>query len=234
MSSRRRTFPLIPDDEPVIGQPTEMRLYDNDDLITNINGTYYDKDYSDVTPNSQFVRKTSQETDSAQSKAPESLDKTQTYAEQAREEAKNDLRQKRQFYVNHELQRAKQPSKSFKTAATLSPQTSLKREVPGYQKKTPLTKQPMQKGLTSKGVQKKTVSEHTSELSVFSKKLHQDSYILVDLPKVYNKPDNQRDSKPKKNTFDFLKRSQIYNHQERQEKRERQIAQELNLTRFED
>lgn len=233
MSSRRRAFPLVPDDEPVIGQSTAMRLYDNDDLITNINGTYYDKDYSDVTSDIQFVHKTSKESESSQSAEHEDLRSTQTYAEQAREEAKNDLRQKRQFYVNRELQRTKQPSKSAKTTTTIS-QSSPKREMPSFQKKTPSTKKMRQSVSTAKVFQKETASAHTSELAAFSKRLHQDSYILVDLPKVYSKPDNQKDSKPKKNTFDFLKRSQIYNHQERQEKRERQIAQELNLTRFED
>ncbi|MDY3042269.1 hypothetical protein AB1395_02045 [Streptococcus pluranimalium] len=233
MSSRRRAFPLIPDDEPVIGQSTAMRLYDNDDLITNINGTYYDKDYSDVTPSLQFVPKTSNDSEDSQSNIHTELDQGRTYAEQAREDAKNDLRQKRQFYVNHELQRAKQPSHSAKTGTALSPSSS-KREVPSFQKKGSVVKKPAQTITKTKVFQKDKASEHTSELAAFSKNLHQETYILVDLPKVYNKPENQKDSKPKKNTFDFLKRSQIYNHQERQEKRERQIAQELNLTRFED
>ena len=67
-----------------------------------------------------------------------------------------------------------------------------------------------------------------------AQKLHQESYILVDLPKVYHKPEPSKSDKSQKNTFDFLKRSQVYNHKERQERRERQVAQELNLTRFDD
>lgn len=35
---------------------------------------------------------------------------------------------------------------------------------------------------------------------------------------------------PKKNNYDFLKKSQIYNKKEHQSEKERKIAQELNLT----
>ena len=35
---------------------------------------------------------------------------------------------------------------------------------------------------------------------------------------------------PKKNNFDFLKKSQIYNKKENQTEKERKVAQELNLT----
>ena len=35
---------------------------------------------------------------------------------------------------------------------------------------------------------------------------------------------------PKKNNYDFLKKSQIYNKKENQSEKERKIAQELNLT----
>ncbi|MDU6352297.1 MAG: cystathionine gamma-synthase, partial [Streptococcus mitis] len=37
---------------------------------------------------------------------------------------------------------------------------------------------------------------------------------------------------PKKNNYDFLKKSQIYNKKNQQKEQERQVAQELNLTRI--
>ena len=72
-----------------------------------------------------------------------------------------------------------------------------------------------------------------SELARFTSQLRQDSYILAELPQVYSEPQNQIE-KPKKNSYDFLKTSQIYNRQDYQEQKERQVAQELNLTPFDD
>ena len=46
-------------------------------------------------------------------------------------------------------------------------------------------------------------------------------------------PKNQTE-KAKKNNYDFLKKSQIYNKKNKQTEQERQVAQELNLTRITD
>lgn len=230
MSSRRRAFPLIPDDQPVIGQSTEMRLYDNKDLITNINGTYYDKDYSLVPSESPFIPKTADKTKDQPSSESAVKDQQQTYAELARETAKKDVRQKRQSYLNQELQRAKKSSEAIKTSASLGQASPLIEPFTKPQKASLVTSK---KRLSKSQRSPKAVTlKKASELASFSDKLRQESYILVDLPKVYRKKDHQKETEPKKNSFDFLKRSQIYNYQKRQEKRERQIAQELNLTRF--
>ncbi|MDY5974208.1 hypothetical protein [Streptococcus hyovaginalis] len=229
MSSRRRMFPLVPDDEPVIGQSTAMHLYDNEDLITNINGTYYDKDYSDVTSDLSSVRNTSPFKETGEAVVSQTKEHGLTYAEQAREKAKEDLRQKKQRYVEQELRRS-QPLTS------LSRQTASPVMTKASQQTSP-SERPVRSRTVSRqapNAKAKTPEKHQTELSVYSQKLRQESYILVDLPKVYKQPERVADSKPKKNSYDFLKRSQIYNHQERQEKRERQIAQELNLTRFND
>ena len=87
MSSRRRAFPLVPDDEPVIGQSTSMHLYENADLINNIHGTYYDKDYAAVTPEISFVRQT--KSDEAIKDETKPLERTagRSYAEAARAKA---------------------------------------------------------------------------------------------------------------------------------------------------
>ena len=68
----------------------------------------------------------------------------------------------------------------------------------------------------------------------FSDHLHQDTYILAELPKNYSEPKNPSRKENKKNNYDFLKTSQIYNQKEKQEYQERHVAQELNLERFED
>lgn len=228
MSSRRRAFPLVPDDEPVIGQSTSMHLYENGDLITNINGTYYDKDYSDVTPEIAFVRRS--KSDVQATTPPLETTTGRRYAEKAREKAKDDLRQKRQAYVNHELQRGQQSFKTSKQGGSNLPIKS----ATTVSVKTSEMKTKRFDGSKSVRTEKSKPLDRPTELACFSQKLHQDTYILVDLPKVYHKPEPANSNKSKKNTFDFLKRSQIYNYKERQEKRERQIAQELNLTRFDD
>lgn len=64
--------------------------------------------------------------------------------------------------------------------------------------------------------------------------LYQTDYILAELPRIYQEPKNPSSKeKPKKNNYDFLKKSQIY-QPNRQLQKERQVAQELNLTRFDD
>ena len=40
MHRQRRQFPLIPDGESCLQEPISMRLYENEDLITNIRGPY--------------------------------------------------------------------------------------------------------------------------------------------------------------------------------------------------
>lgn len=68
----------------------------------------------------------------------------------------------------------------------------------------------------------------------YAQKLRQDSYILAELPKVYQEPQNPSAKTVKKNNYDFLKRSQIYNQDANKRNKERRVAQELNLSRFED
>lgn len=218
MSSKRRIFPLIPDDEPVIGPIVAMRLYDNEDLITNINGTYYDKDYSDVTDDVHFVRNSTEKPSDKKTGNEISLNEGKNYAEIARQKAKEDLRQKRQNYVSHELKRSRQTFSNHIDKKKISSEKGTKKTVSNKQFTT----------------SEKKDGTRLSELSYFGMKLRQDSYILVDLPKTYQKPNNNIDHNKTKNSFDFLKKSQIYNHHEKNEKRERQIAQELNLTRFND
>ena len=187
MIRNQRRFPLVADGEPVSNPPKVMALYENEDLITNIHGAYQDKSYDDVTRDYNFVGKDEQDASRI-----ESVTQGKSYAELAREEARRDIRRKRQA-----------PSKA-------ALQQQLKATLP------------------------KKTAKPTSSLSHLTERLHQDDYILAEIPVTYKKPDNSSTTKPKKNNYDFLKESQIYNKEVLQSQREHKVAQELNLTRFDD
>ncbi|EGL46353.1 hypothetical protein HMPREF9966_1283 [Streptococcus anginosus SK52 = DSM 20563] len=47
---KEKTFPLISDDEVMLSEMPRMNLYDESDLISNINGDYVDKNYLEWEP----------------------------------------------------------------------------------------------------------------------------------------------------------------------------------------
>lgn len=199
MERHVRRFPLVADSESVCTPAKVMSLYNDEDLITNIRGSYQEKDYNDVTRDYDFVKEDT--VVATHSKRVQQINEGKSYAELAREEARQNLKQKRQVYVT-------QDNSKLSTVSSLKTQTQ----------STPSKKN----------------SKETSELGQLTKHLKQEDYILAELPITYKEPENNVASKPKKNSYDFLKRSQIYNKEARQTQRERKIAQELNLTRFED
>lgn len=186
MSRAKRPFPLVADGEPVTTRPRAMQLYDNDDLITNIKGHYTDKIYSDETPEMGGP---------AQSAQPVINQPVFEPAEKARQEAKADLKRKRQALVTREKPKASLSEPVLKPTAPL---------------------------VAKKG------------WGAYADKLRQDSYILAELPQTYQEPKNPSVKGLQKNSYEFLKRSQIYNKEAHQEQKERRVAQELNLSRFED
>ena len=77
--------------------------------------------------------------------------------------------------------------------------------------------------------------ENPGEFVKYSKKLSQSHYILAaEINHIYTDTDEKQVPSPKKNNYDFLKKSQIYNKKNKQREQERQLAQELNLTRITD
>lgn len=195
LMSRERKFPLVDDNDVVVAVPKTMRLYENEDLITNIHGPYEDKVYNDVTQDYQFIP----DNPNPQKVASDRLvtqKAGKTYAELAREEARWDLKKKRQSLITNDY-----PKSVSRTSAKKS---------------------------------EKATKAPKNELGRFSDHLHQDTYILAELPKNYSEPKNPSRKENKKNNYDFLKTSQIYNQKEKQEYQERHVAQELNLERFED
>ena len=106
MHRQRRQFPLIPDGESCLQEPISMRLYENEDLITNIRGPYQDKDYNDFFLNHDFLSAKPHKRKQAPDRA-ETQEDGMTYAEEAREKAKRDVRDKRQKYLRQEAQSTK-------------------------------------------------------------------------------------------------------------------------------
>lgn len=198
MKKSLRQFPLVPDNEPVITQARQMALYDNSDLINNIKGHYQERDYGHepVLTESAPVSPVNQQ----KSEAVVPTVSRPTEASLARQQAKQDVRQKKQAIFKQEV---KKPSKEvFKH--------QLKATAPKPKAGLPKT-----------------------EFSDLSERLRQEHYILAEIPVTYQEPNNKPSAKRRKNSYDFLKRSQIYNQQQESSKDHRP-AQELNMARFED
>lgn len=212
MKNHSRTFPLVADDDPVISHPRRMQLYENTDLITNIRGDYQDKNYADVTRDYQTLSPENQS--SAPKERLEPIEAGRTYAEQARQTARADLKQKRQHL-----------------AVSDKPMFSRRQDKSDTDNSLPAS---LEVGDLETVKQPELPVSKPSGLAKYSQYLKQDSYILADIRPEYKEPEQSDKDKPKKNSYDFLKRSQVYNYEANQLKKERQVAQELNLTRFDD
>ena len=126
-----------------------------------------------------------------------------TYAELAREEARADLKKKRSAaYLRSDSPVKARSSFSFQSKKNVKPTAKLHKYESG-------------------------------EFTKYGKNLHQDNYILADITPRYERlVQEEEGEKPKKNNYDFLKKSQIYNQKEQPSPRQRKIAQELNLTKL--
>lgn len=136
-------------------------------------------------------------------KAPEKLTehKEKSYAELAREEARADLKRKRSAkYLTQDVSFTKRYKSSNNLVRQVNQPTA-----------------PFQK-------------ENPGELTKYSDKLKQSHYILAEVAPQMQQTSKEEHLGPKKNNYDFLKKSQIYNKKENQSEKERKIAQELNLT----
>lgn len=210
---KEKSFPLISDDEVMLSEMPRMNLYDESDLISNINGDYVDKNYLEWEPivkkiaDSQVKEGKAYQATSAIPSAEVAKPAPKSYAELAREEARADLKKKRSAaYLTSDFITKKRSHPAVNTA-----NTAISHQPTAFFQK-----------------------ENGSGLSKYSRNLKQDHYILADIktePSVHQP--NELPQKAK-NNYDFLKTSQIYNKKELQSQRERRIAQELNLTRLEE
>ena len=198
-------FPLVSDDEVMLTEMPVMNLYDESDLISNIKGEYRDKNYLEWAPITEEkpVKPIEKQVEKLK-KAPLGVKKEgKSYAEVAREEARADLKKKRSAsYLTKDITPTRRHS-----------QPSLVRK--GNQPTAPFQK------------------ENPGEFVKYSQKLTQSHYILAEeVHSIPTKNEEVSAPAPKKNNYDFLKKSQIYNKKSKQTEQERRVAQELNLTRI--
>ena len=202
---KQERFPLVSDDEVMLTEMPVMNLYDESDLISNIKGEYRDKNYLEWAPIAEETPvKPIEKPVEKSKKAPLGVKKEgKSYAEVAREEARADLKKKRSAnYLTQDFSLARRHS-----------QPSLVRQ--GNQPTTPFQK------------------ENPGEFVKYSQKLTQSHYILAEeVHSIPTKNEEVSTPAPKKNNYDFLKKSQIYNKKSKQTEQERRVAQELNLTRM--
>ena len=126
-----------------------------------------------------------------------------SYAELAREEARADLKKKRSArYLTQDVSHTRRQTKTSQVRPANQPTAPFQKENPG-------------------------------EFAKYSQKLGQSHYILAETVSQVEHPISDGEtSRSKKNNYDFLKKSQIYNKKSKQKEQERQVAQELNLTRM--
>ena len=202
---REERFPLVSDNEVILTEVPVMDLYDESDFISNIKGEYRDKNYLEWAPITEETPvKPIEKRVEKPKKAPLGVKKEgKSYAEVAREEARADLKKKRSAtYLTKDITPTRRHS-----------QPSLVRQ--GNQPTAPFQK------------------ENSGEFVKYSKKLTQSHYILAEEVKsISTKNEEVSAPAPKKNNYDFLKKSQIYNKKNQQTEQERRVAQELNLTRI--
>lgn len=208
---KEKTFPLVSDDEIMLSEMPRMNLYDESDLISNINGDYVDKNYLEWEPivkkiaDSQVKEGKAYQATSAIPSTEVAKPAPKSYAELAREEARADLKKKRSAaYLTSDFITKKRSHPAVNNA-----NTAISHQPTAFFQK-----------------------ENGSGLSKYSRNLKQDHYILADIKVNTSLP--KESPQKSKNNYDFLKTSQIYNKKELQNQRERRIAQELNLTRLEE
>ena len=202
---REERFPLVSDDEVMLTEMPVMDLYDESDFISNIKGEYRDKNYLEWAPITEEkpVKQIEKPVEKPKRAGLGVKKEGKSYAEVAREEARADLKKKRSAsYLTKDITPTRRPS-----------QQRLDRQ--GNQPTAPFQK------------------ENPGEFVKYSQKLTQSHYILAEeVNNMSTQAEPKETSGPKKNNYDFLKKSQIYNKKNQQKEQERQVAQELNLTRI--
>ena len=202
---REERFPLVSDDEIMLTEMPVMDLYDESDFISNIKGEYRDKNYLEWAPITEEkpVKQIEKLVEKPKKAGLGVKKEGKSYAEVAREEARADLKKKRSAsYLTKDITPTRRHS-----------QPSLVRQ--GNQPTAPFQK------------------ENPGEFVKYSQKLTQSHYILAEeVHSIPTKNEEVSAPAPKKNNYDFLKKSQIYNKKSKQTEQERRVAQELNLTRI--
>ena len=223
---RRTSFPIVADNEPILGPNPQMRLYEESDLISNIRGHYQEKDYGQQEDFDSVKEERRNEPDIPEDLLPpifhaepspysrrDRMQKTvrpavvdtkhpshKTQGQIAREQAREDLKKKRSAaYLKDDKPNLHSPVIKREPTALL-------------------------------------VKSRNEQLIELANRLRQSSYILADMPAVYSleKEEREKEHPVRKNSYDFLRKSQVYNYPEHKVNQERRMAQELNLTHMEE
>ncbi|WP_156009974.1 hypothetical protein [Streptococcus ruminantium] len=219
MIRQENRFPLIADNEVLVGENPVMSLYDESDLISNIRGPYQEK---------EFIRSV----DSGRAVQSKPVMQTEDELLPPLFEVKPSHYSRKERLQNF----TKSKSSPLKTQGQLAREQA--RE--DLKRKRSATYLRDEKPAPAKVVVKPPVVPATEpvvgRLTRLADKLRQTDYILADMPAVYSlkKEDRGQEQAVKKNSYDFLKKSQVYNYPERRQQRDRQVAQELNLTHIEE
>ena len=202
---REERFPLVSDDEIMLTEMPVMDLYDESDFISNIKGEYRDKNYLEWAPITEEkpVKPIEKPVEKPKKSGLGVKKEGKSYAEVAREEARADLKKKRSAsYLTKDITPTRRHSQPSTVRQSNQPTAPFQKENPG-------------------------------EFVKYSQKLTQSHYILAEeVNSIPTKNEEVSVPAPKKNNYDFLKKSQIYNKKSKQTEQERQVAQELNLTRI--
>lgn len=207
MTKRDQLFPLVADNKPIRYPVEEMLLYKNSDLISNVKKGYVDPPY---------VTGIVQQEPVASNKGNEQ--KSFDPAKQARREAKADVKRKRQAMAHQD---AVVPYSSL-SKATMANNSVHSSEARRYQRVLPM--------VPTAELSTKPMAG-TTGLSRYAQNLYQEDYILAEVPEPYREPQNPSTKEVKKNDYEFLKKSRVYNHDVNQQV-DRSLPQELNISRF--
>ncbi|HEM4136732.1 hypothetical protein [Streptococcus suis] len=219
MIRHEKRFPLVADDEVLVGENPIMSLYDESDLISNIRGPYQEKEFSWSTD--------SQRVASAKPVA------------QTEDELLPPLFEAKPSHYSRK-ERLQQLTKAKPSPVKTQGQLAREQAREDLKKKRSATYLRDEKPAPAKVVVKppvvSTTESKAGRLTRLADNLRQTDYILADMPAVYSlkKEDREQEQVIKKNSYDFLRKSQVYNYPERRQQRDRQVAQELNLTHIEE
>ncbi len=219
MIRQEKRFPLVADDEAMVEANPIMSLYEESDLISNIKGPYQEKDYGlPVEPKVES--------------RPEPVGYTE-------EELLPPLFESRPSGYSRR-DRHQQLTKPKPSPEKTQGQLAREQAREDLKKKRSATYLRDDKPMPAKVVSRPPLipikESKVEQMTRLADKLRQTDYILADTPTVYSlkKKDREQEQVIKKNSYDFLRKSQVYNYPERKTQRERQLAQELNLTHIEE
>ncbi|MBY5006431.1 hypothetical protein K6V33_09370 [Streptococcus suis] len=229
MMRKETRFPLIADDEVIVGEQTSMNLYDESDLISNIRGPYQDREF-DMEEVREPIRRPVEKAQVYEEDLLPPLFEAQPSPYSRRERLQKPTREVRR----HQPVREANPSQKTKgqLAREMAREDIKRKKSAAYLQDD----KPHPAKVVKREPIAPVVESRAEHLGNLADKLRQETYILADIPAVYSlkKEDRQEEQTTKKNSYDFLKKSQVYNYPEKQVQRERQVAQELNLTHIEE